>query len=175
MFFPRTGSTSVFVEQIIEAPAISLTEQIVEVLVIQMQGKTQQGANTHVQHVVDTVEVEKPKITELTVQRKKPFIQEKINQVLELTVQRKKPITQEKMNQVTKPIEFPQAQFLDKAGDMLVGMQRHVPMAQTVRKTVEVPPLPFINKVVDTTLCGTEADLHGPDYSEDHRDSTVTV
>ena len=56
------------------------------------------------------------------------------------------------MNQVTKPIEFPQAQFLDKAGDMLVGMQRHVPMAQTVRKTVEVPPLPFINKVVDTPV-----------------------
>ena len=35
---------------------------------------------------------------------------------------------------------------------MLVGMQRHVPMAETVRKTVEVPPLPFTNKVVDTPI-----------------------
>ena len=72
MFFPQDRVHQRFVEQIIEAPAISLAEQIVEVPVIQMQGKTQQGANTHVQHVVDTVEVEKPKITELTVQRKKP-------------------------------------------------------------------------------------------------------
>ena len=116
------------VEQTI--PATSLVEMIVEVPVIQTPEKTQQLVNTHVQHVVDTVEVEKPKITELTVQRKWPVIQEK-------------------MNQVTKPIEFPQMQFLDKAGDMLVGMQRHVLMAQTVQKTVEVPPLQFTDKVSD--------------------------
>ena len=60
-----------------------------------MQGETQQGANTHVQHVVDTVEVEKPKISELTVQRKRPIIQEKINQV-------------------TKHIKIPQVQFLEQ-------------------------------------------------------------
>ena len=45
--------------------------------------------------------------------------------------------------------EIPQAQFLDKAGDMLVGIQRHVLMAQTVQKTVEVPPLQFTDKVSD--------------------------
>ena len=77
--------------------------------------------------------MEKPKNTELTVQRKKPIIQEKINQ--ELTVQRKKPIIQEKMNQVTKPIEFPQAQFLNKVDDMLVDVQRQIPMVPTVQKT----------------------------------------
>ena len=120
---------------------------IVEVPVARTPEKTQQLVNTHVQHVVDTVEVEKPEITELTVQRKKPIIQEKINQVPELTVQRKEPIIQEKMNQVTKPIEFPQAQFLNKAGDMLVGMQRHVPVAQTVQKAMEVPPLQSVDKV----------------------------
>ena len=49
--------------------------------------------------------------------------------ITKLTVQRKKPIIQEKMNQVTKPIEFPQV--------------RHVLMAQTVQKMVEVPPLQF--------------------------------
>ena len=45
--------------QIIQTPAISLAEKIVEVPVIQTQQKTQQGVNTYVQHVVDTVEVEK--------------------------------------------------------------------------------------------------------------------
>ena len=110
--FPQDRVHQRFVEQIIEAPAISLDEQIVEVSVIRMQGKAQQGVNTHVQHVVDTVEVEKPKITVLTVQRKKPIIQEN-------------------MIQVTKPIEFPQAQFSDKAGDMLVGMQQDVSMAHS--------------------------------------------
>ena len=45
------------VEQTI--PATSLVEMIVEVPVIQTQGRTQ---HTHVQHVVNTVEVERPKI-----------------------------------------------------------------------------------------------------------------
>ena len=53
---------------------------------------TQQVANTHVQHVVNTVEVEMPKIIKETVQRKRPIIQEKINQV-------------------TKHIKIPQVQF----------------------------------------------------------------
>ena len=129
-----------FAEQTIENSALSSAVKIIEAPVIRTPEKTRQLVNTHVQHVVDTVEVEKPKTTELTVQRKKPIIQEKINQVPELTVQRKKPIIQEKINQVTKHVkipqvqvmaetaEIPQAQFLDKAGDMLVGMQRHVPM-----------------------------------------------
>ena len=95
-----------------------------------MQGTTQQGANTHVQHVVDTVEVEKPKITELTVQRKKPIIQEKINQV-------------------TRHIKIPQVQFLTKVDDMPVVVQRQVSTAQIVQKAMEVPPLQFTDTVND--------------------------
>ena len=75
--------------------------------------KTQQVANTHVQHVVDTVEVEKYKIIEETVQRMEPIIQEKINQV-------------------TKHTDLPQLQFLDKADDMLVDVQRQIPVAKTM-------------------------------------------
>ena len=116
------------VEQII--PATSLAETIVVVPVIHMQGTTQRGVNTHAQHVVNAVEVEKPKIIELTVQRKKFIIQEKINQE-------------------TKPVEFPQAQLLDKAGDMPVVVQRQVSTAQTVQKAMEVPPLQSVNRVVD--------------------------
>ena len=98
--FSQDGIQQRAIEQ--TTPAISLAGKIVEMPVT---WKTQHVANTHVQHVVDTVEVEKPKIIELTVQRKKPIIQEKINQV-------------------TKHIKIPQVQFLDKADDMLVDVQR---------------------------------------------------
>ena len=117
-------------EQIIENPANSVAEMIVEVPVIQTPERTQQVVNTHVQHVVNAVKAEKPKIIELTVQRKKPIIQEK-------------------MNQVTKPIKIPQVQFLTKVDDMSVVVQRQVSTDQTVQKTVEVPPLQFTDKVSD--------------------------
>ena len=116
------------VEQTI--PATSLAETIVVVPVIHIQGTTQRGVNTHAQHVVNAVEVEKTKIIELTVQRKKFIIQEKINQE-------------------TKPVEFPQAQFLDKADDMPGVVQRQVSTAQTVQKAMEVLPLQFTDKVVN--------------------------
>ena len=88
---------------------------------------TQQVANTHVQHVVNTVEVEMPKIIKETVQRKRPIIQEKINQV-------------------TKHIKIPQVQFLTKVDDIPVVVQRQVSTAQTVQKAMEVPPLQFTDK-----------------------------
>ena len=46
-------------------------------------------------------------------------------------------------------IEFPQVQFLDKAGDIPVVVQRQVSTAQTVQKTMEVPLSQFTDKVVD--------------------------
>ena len=118
------------VEQTIENPANSIAEMIVEMPVTR---KTQQLVNAHVQHVVDTVEVKKPKITELTVQRKSPIIQEKINQV-------------------TKPVKIPQVQFLTKVDDMPVVVQRQVSTVQTVQKAMEVPLLRFTDKVVDNPV-----------------------
>ena len=53
-------------------PAILLAEKIVELPVIQTEERTQQGVNTHAQHVVNTVEVERAKIIDETVQ--KPII-----------------------------------------------------------------------------------------------------
>ena len=80
--------------------------------------------NTHVQHVVNTVEVERPKLVKETVQ--------------------------EKINQVTKHIKIPQVHFLNKVDDMLVDVQRQIlPMAQTVQKTVAIPQLQCVDKVVD--------------------------
>ena len=111
-------------------PAIPLAEKIVELPVIQTEEKTRQGVNACVQHVANAVEVEKPKIIELTVQRKTFIIQEKTNRV----------------------IEFPQAQFLDKAGDVPVVVQRQVSTAQTVQKAMEVPLSQFTDKVVDNPV-----------------------
>ena len=56
-------------EKTTETPAISFVEKIVEMLVTQTQEKTQQVTSTHVQHVVNTVKVEKPKIIKETLQR----------------------------------------------------------------------------------------------------------
>ena len=112
------------VELIIENPANSIVEMIVEMPVIQTPERTQQVVNTHVQHVVNAVEAEKPEIIELTVQGKKAIIQEK-------------------MNQVTKPIEIPQLQCLSRVADMPVVVQQQVFM---VRKAMEVPQVQFPNK-----------------------------
>ena len=49
--------------------------------ITQMREETKQVVNTHVQHVVNAFEAEMPKIIKETVQRKKPIINEKINQV----------------------------------------------------------------------------------------------
>ena len=111
------------VEQII--PAIPLAGKIVELLVIQ----TRQSVDACVQHLVNTVKVEKYKIIEETVQRMEPIIKEKINQA-------------------TKHTKIPQVQFLDKADVMLVDVQRQIPVAQTMQETMEVPLLQFSDKVV---------------------------
>ena len=95
-----------FGKQTIETPAISLAERVVEAPDTQTQDKTQHVVNTHVQHVVNTVEVERPKLAKETVQ--------------------------EKINQVTKHTKIPQVQFLNKVDDMLVDVQQQIrPMAQT--------------------------------------------
>ena len=82
-----------------------------------------------VQHVVNTVEVETPRIIKEAVRGKK--------------------VIQEKINQVTKHVEVPLVQFLNKVDDMPVAVQRQIPMVQTVEETKETPQLQVIDKVVD--------------------------
>ena len=148
----QDGIQQRIVEQTI--PAFPLAEKIVELLVIQTEGTTQRGVNTHVQHVVNAVDVEKPKIIELTVQRKKFTIQEKINQE-------------------TKPVESPQAQFSDKAGDMprcctTTGVHGPDSAESNGGSTVAVHEQGSRHPCRDA-----ETDFHGPDCSEEYRDFTV--
>ena len=116
-----------FGKQTIDPSAISLAERVVEAPDTQTQDMTQHVVNTHVQHVVNTIEVERPKLAKETVQ--------------------------EKINQMTKHIKIPQVQFLNKVDDMLVDVQQQIrPMAQTVQKTTEIPQLQFPDQVVDVPV-----------------------
>ena len=134
------------VEQTI--PAIPLAEKIVELPVIQTEERTQQGVNTHAQHVVNTVEVEKPKIIELTVQRKKYNIQEKINQVtrhVEIPV----------LQIVEKTVETSEIllQFTEVVVDTPVVAQRQIPIVvQTVQTNMEIPQLHYCGEVIDVPV-----------------------
>ena len=116
------------VEQTI--PAIPLAEKIVELPVIQTEEKTRQGVNTHAQYVVDTVEVERPKIIDETVQ---------------------KPIIQEKINPMTKHVEVPLSQFTSKAMDIPVVAQRQI-STETVQKAIETQQLQCIDDVIDVPV-----------------------
>ena len=93
--FSQNRARQRFGRQIVEPPAVSLTEKTVEMPDTRTQDKTQHVMNTHVQHVVNAVETEMSKIIKETLQRKKPIINEKINQV-------------------TKHVEIPQLQIVEK-------------------------------------------------------------
>ena len=118
--------------QLLENPAIPLAEKIVELPVIQTEEKTRQGVNACVQHVANAVEVEKYKIIKETVQRMKPIIQEKINQV-------------------TKRIKMPLLQFTDKVVDDPVVAQRQISM-ETVQKSIEIPQVQYCDDVIDVPV-----------------------
>ena len=122
--FSLDGVQQRFGGQIIETLALSLDEKIVEMPVTR---KTQQVANTHVQHVVNTVEAEMPKIIEETVQRMKPI------------------------NQETKRIEVSPLLFTDKAVDVLVVGQRQVSHVWVVKQTVEDPQFEIVQKTVENS------------------------
>ena len=140
------------VEQTIDTLATSLAEKmIVEVPVVRMPDKTQHVANAHVQHVVNTVKVERLQIILQTWQ---------------------KPIIQEKINQETKQIEVSPLQFTNKVVDISVVAQRQtrsfqktaeISQVQVVPETVEIPKLPFDEKIVVNPGIQT---VQGPQTSE---------
>ena len=82
--------------------------------------------NTHAQHVVNTVEVERPKIIKQTGQ---------------------KPIIQEKINQVTKHVEVPLSQFTGKVVDIPVVARREVSQSQYLDQVVDVPAVLVVEQV----------------------------
>ena len=128
--------------QIIEALALSLTENVVEMPVTQTQEKMQQVAHTHVQNVANTIKEEKPEIVKQTVQ-----VPQFLNEAVDMldAVQRQVSIVQK----IQKVIETSQWQFSNKIDEMPVAVQRQTPMVQTVQKTMRIPQQQCIDKVVD--------------------------
>ena len=131
--FSQNGIQQRAMEQ--NTPAISLAGKIVEMPVTQ---QTQQLVNTHVQHVVNTVEVEMLKVVKKTVQ-------EKINQVT-------KHVKVPQVQVVAETAEIPQVQFLNKVDEMPVGVQRQIPMIPTVQKTMENPQSQCIDEMIDVPV-----------------------
>ena len=91
---------------------------------------TLQSANTRVQHVVNTAEVETPRI------------------IME-AIRGKKSVVWEKIHQVTEHVRNPQIPYMKKVDDMPVAVQRQIPMVQTVQETKEIPQLRCADEVVD--------------------------
>merc|ERR1712061_899379 len=118
---------------------MGIQERIVKVPKVQ-----QIVTDTVVQNQVQTIEMEKPKIIQKTVQRKKPIIQEHITEVTRV-VEEVVPV----QKVVHVPVEVPQVQYIDRIVDVPVVKQRQVPSVQKVQKTVEVPQIQTIEKVVE--------------------------
>ena len=116
-------------EQTTETLAVSLAVEIIEVPVIQTQEKTRQVANTHVQHVVNTVEAE--------------FI----DKAIEIPVVAQRQISM--VQTVQKSIEIPQLQYCDDVIDVPVVSVVQVPRVRVVKKTVEDPQFEIAEKTVE--------------------------
>merc|ERR1712178_362518 len=83
--------------------------------------------HTCVENQVQTVEVEKPKIIQKTVQRKKPIVQDHVTQVPKV---------------MTQTVTVPKVQQIP------VVKQRQVPMIQKVEKIIEGPQTEYVDNHV---------------------------
>ena len=145
------------VEQTI--PATSLAETIVVVPVIQMQGRTQQVVNTSVQHIVDTVKVQKPTIQEKINQVTKHIKIPQVSDIPVVTPRQILPMTQT----VQKTTEIPQLQFPDQVVDVPLAFVVLVPQMQVVQETVEISQLDVVETSAETSEIQT---IHGTQTSE---------
>ena len=130
-------------EQTIANPAISLAEETVEMPVIRTKEKTPHVVNTHVQHVVNAVETEMPKIIRL---RKKPIINEKINQVTkhveipqtqEQTIESVKVHPKGSNTELQRGLNCGRASSTDSLTDSSRDARMQVPTVQVAQKTVK--------------------------------------
>ena len=119
-------------EKTLSEKGLSGGGSMVEMPVTQTREETEQIANTHVEHVVNTFEVEMPKIIKQTMQ---------------------KLVIQEKINQMTKHIDVPPLQFTDKIVDIPVVAQRQVHVHRKIQKTIEISQSQYTDdQVVDVPV-----------------------
>ena len=128
-FSPRTGLNSVFEEQTIEPPAISLVEKVVEVPDIQMQGRASPTAHSsRVRATVAQIEGRQSK----NAQRESILTQSDMPVVVQRQVSMvQKAMEAPQMQVVLKTVEDPQLQIIDETADGRI----ETPEIQTVRGT----------------------------------------
>ena len=126
------------VEQTI--PATSLAWMIVVVPVIQTKGKTQQGVNTHAQHVVNTVDVERPMIKHVEMP-----VTQCTDKVVDIPVVAQRQIST--VQTVQTNIEIPQLQYCDEVIDVPAVFVEQVPQVYVEMKTVGITQLQPVEQV----------------------------
>ena len=135
--------------QIIKTPGVSLAEKIVEAPVTQMQ----QVLNTSVQHDVNTLDVEKHIINQLTRHVETPLLQI-----------------------VKKTFEVPELRFIDTADNTPVVAQKQIRMNRNVHKTIEIHQLPYTRASSTGARCDEDSrDPTGTDRGGNKRDPTVAA
>ena len=132
------------VEQILDVPVPEMVEQLVKL------PKTVSEDGIQQQTVERIADIPVPQVVEELVEVFKLQIVEKIDE---------------------KTVEVSQAQFLGKTVDTPVGMQRQVPIIQTVQKNMEVSPLQFM----DISCRGAETDPPESECSGYHRSLPVAT
>ena len=133
----QDGIQQRIVEQTI--PAILLAEKIVELPVIQTEERTQQGVNTHAQHVVNT---ERPEIIKQTGQ--KNITQEKINQITsKLRCLSRSAPTMSWTSLSWRRDRFSRSKLLPVV-DVSVVVVAQVPQVHVETKTVEITQLQHV-------------------------------
>ena len=141
----RDGVQQRTVEQIVDAPVPQAVEELAEVSRVFSQDRIQQRtveqtilATSLTEMIIEVPVIQTPERTQQVVntgvQQVVNAVEVEKSKIIEETVQ--KPIIQEKINQETKHVEVPL-------------VQRQILMVQTVQKTMEIPQLQCVDKVVD--------------------------
>ena len=161
-----------FGKQTVDPPAISLAERVVEASDTRTQDKTQHVVNTHVQHVVNTVEAETPIIIE-TINQVTKHIEIPQFQIVDVpgSQTQEETVPQDRMSdrvvqQTVKELKSkfevghtnkvharnqPDKNRWRKKQEFEATQypQRQVPAIRSVQKTVEVPRVQYIDNVAD--------------------------
>merc|ERR1712176_1613012 len=139
-------------------PKIEIQEKIIKIPRI-----TNTVVHTCVENQVQTVEMEKPKIIQKTVQRRKPIVQDHVTQVPKVMTQtitvpkvQQIPVVKQRqvpmVQKVERTVEVPQIEYVDNHVHIPVHKHRHVPMVSVTQKHVEVPVIQTVEKIVDVPV-----------------------
>ena len=137
------------VQKTAEMPQVQFLDRILDVHVVPQRhvpfsSMSQEQIQKRI--VEETTDIPVPHMMEKTIEFVKLLPQE---QIQNRTMER---IIDVPVLQIQETVEVPQVQFIDKAMDVPVVMQRQVPTVQKVQKTAEVPQVQFIDKVVDAPV-----------------------